>query len=389
MADANAITIGIVAGEESGQLLAADLLDALQVRLGRKITLLGVGGSRLERFGLKSLFEADEIALTGVTSVVARAPKLLARIRQTADVFIAAAPEIVLFIDSPDFSARVARRLKAARPATPTVKYVCPTVWAWRPGRAAKMVELYDHVLALFPFEPSVMEDLGGPPTTYVGHRLLSDDRLMRVWDERRQRVPSAAVTNLLLLPGSRRAEIDALLPDMEATVKVLSERGHALCVTIPAVERHALHIRDAVAGWPADVMVKVVSGDEAKIAAYRNADVAIAASGTVLLELAIAGIPAISLYRVDPLMKPFIKMITSWSMALPNIIADRVVINEYYDQLIHPPLLARLAEELAAPVGPKRDVIMDGYVAVRETMALDNPSSDTAAAVLQNILQK
>ena len=201
-----------------------------------------------------------------------------------------------------------------------------------------------DHVLSILPFEPAVMAELGGPETHYVGHRLMADDALQRCWEANTARTARAdgSTVNLLLLPGSRRSEVRALLDDFRQAVDIMRERGNALSITLPTLPHLERQVRDHVLGWP-DV-VRVTTGRDAQIEAYGTADVAIAASGTVLLELALAGVPAISCYRSDPLIRRVAeRLLTTWSAALPNVIADRPVINEYYDEMIHPGMLARL----------------------------------------------
>lgn len=379
--------IGIIAGEESGQLLAAELVEALNDRLGVKVRLVGVGGAPLEALGLRSLFDPQEIALMGLTGVLRSLPRLARRIGQTADALIAARPDCLIVVDSPDFSSRVAKRVKQRHPNVPVVKYVAPTVWAWRPGRAAAMRAYVDRVLAILPFEPAVMAGLGGPETHYVGHRLMADADLERCWHAHRSGKPAIdEQINLLLLPGSRRSEVRGLLDDFRTVCEIMRERGIRLSIALPTLPHLERQVRDHVLGW--HDMVHVTTGREAQIAAYERADVALAASGTVLLELALAGIPAISCYRADPLIRRVAaRMLTTWSAALPNLIADKLVINEYYDEMIRHGMLARLAEELAQREGATRSRMMDDYAAIRERMAVDIEPSQKAAQIVAEML--
>lgn len=380
--------IGIVAGEQSGQLLAADLIDALKARLGTPVRLVGVGGEPLVQRGLQSLFDPQEIALMGVSAVVAALPRLIRRIGQTADAIVAARPDVMIMVDSPDFSLRVAKRVKARLPDVPVVKYVAPTVWAWRPGRAKAMTDYVDRVLAILPFEPDVMAELGGPQTHYVGHRLMADDGLTRCWQANQApRGPDKDVVNLLVLPGSRRSEVRALLDDFKATVETLVERGNRLSIALPTLPHVERAVRDHVLGW--SQTVQVTTGRDAQIDAFAAADVALAASGTVTLELALAGVPAISCYRTDLPIRLASHLITTWSAALPNIIADRPVINEYYDTMIRPGMLARLIEELAAFDGARRTMTLEGYAQVRQRMTIDVSPSEKAADVVADLLDQ
>lgn len=380
------VKIGVVAGEESGQLLAAELLESLSEQLGKMPTLVGVGGGKLKALGLNSVFDSNEIALTGISSVAKSLPRLLRRIGQTVDAIVAANPDCLLLIDSPDFSLRVAKRVKAKLPDLPIVKYVAPTVWAWRPKRAAEMSDYIDHVLAILPFEPKVMLQLGGPETHYVGHRLMSDKSLKQAWNQNLKKKTSTAESlNLLILPGSRSSEIKSLLDEFGDAVEILEQRGHNLSVSIPTLPRHLDEVRRRTASWRK--APNITTSREQQIDAYSNADAALAASGTVTLELALAGVPVVSCYKVDPLMNLATSMITTWSAALPNLIADQPIIREYYNEQVRPGMLARCVEDMAAYGEPSRKAIIDGYNIVRERMMTEVPASQRAAEVIAGVL--
>jgi len=173
------LKIAIVAGEESGDLLGADLIEALRRESGSDVELLGVGGRGLIAQGLESIFDAEEIALMGVSAIVRDLPRLIRRIGQTAKAVADAGPDCLITIDSPEFSLRVAKKVRALAPSIPIIHYVCPSVWAWRPGRAPAMRPHVDEVLCLLPFEPAELERLGGPAGTFVGHRLASDPNIL------------------------------------------------------------------------------------------------------------------------------------------------------------------------------------------------------------------
>lgn len=375
--------LGIVAGERSGERLAADVVHALRNQLDRDVTLVGIGGDELAGLGLKSLFDAQEIALMGISQVAASLPRLIRRIGQTADHFTAEKPDCVLLVDSPDFSHRVAKKLKAVSADVPVVKYVAPTVWAWRPARAAKMVGTIDAVMALFPFEPQVMADLGGPPTTYVGHPLAADEGLTAV-RQQRMKAPQQAVNDrmrLLLLAGSRKTEIESLTKDMRAVVDDLIQAGITPEVRMPTVARHERLLRRLTADWP---MTPLITTDrDAQLAAYQWADCAVCASGTVTLELAIASVPAVSLYRTDLMARPLRSLLTVWTAALPNLIADRQVIPEYFDEVIRSGMVMRLLREMADPSSHRHRMMMEGYAEVIERMTIDEDPAQIAARVI------
>ncbi len=381
-------TLAVIAGEESGQLLAFDLITEISERLGQTPHLIGVGGSSLETLGLKSFFDPHDIALMGILPVIKAMPRLLRHIRMTADRIIAERPDCLLLVDSPDFSLRVAKRVKRALPDLPVVKYVCPSVWAWRPERAPAMRAYVDHVLAILPFEPAVMERLGGPPTHYIGHRLTGDPDLETAWQAHAQsgRMAPKDRYNILLLPGSRRSEVRKLLGDFGAAVEILAhERGQSIEVALPTLPHLEEDVREAVAAW--SVPVTVTTGRQAQMAAFARADAALAASGTVLLELALAGVPAVSCYRMDPIMRLGIRLVTTWTACLPNLIADRVIVAEYYDEAIRPGKLARLAQDLSDPGSPRRAGMLDGYQRVRNVMATERPAASIAADIVTPLL--
>src|SRR5947209_1427647 len=199
--------IFLIATEESGDRLGAALMKVLRQRLGDGVQFVGVGGSTMAREGLVSLFPIDELSIVGFAAVVQQLPKILRLIRETADAVTEAAPDALVIIDSPDFTHRVARRVRARNPAIPIVDYVSPSVWAWRPSRARAMLGYVDHVLGLLPFEPEEYRKLKGPPCSYVGHPLIEQLPSLRPNAQeqiRRDEEPPV----LLVLPGSRRSEI-------------------------------------------------------------------------------------------------------------------------------------------------------------------------------------
>src|ERR1700682_5930766 len=167
------LSIVLVAGEESGDQLGAPLMRALKVRTGGRVRFAGVGGREMAAEGLVSPFPIEELAIIGFATILQRLPLILRRIRDTAALVVATRPDALVIIDSPDFTHRVARRVRAMAPSIPILDYVSPSVWAWRPGRARAMHGYVDHVLAILPCEPRVHQRLGGPPCTYVGHPLL------------------------------------------------------------------------------------------------------------------------------------------------------------------------------------------------------------------------
>jgi lipid-A-disaccharide synthase len=386
-----ALKLAVVAGEPSGDILGAGLVQEIARQTGQQPELVGVGGERLIAQGLVSLFDYTELSLIGFSAVIARLPKLVMRIGQTADAIIAARPDCLLIIDSPDFSHRVARKVRKALPDVRIVNYVCPTVWAWKPERAPAMKAYVDHVLSVFPFEPEIVRRLDGPPLTYVGHRLIDDPGLDAAYRAQMARRNDKATGKLsgtppvcLLLPGSRRSEVKRLGPVLGAAARKLASLNPGMTFVLPAGAHVEHQIRDQVLGWNVDC--RIVTGDIAKWRAFGEADVAIAASGTVLLELALAGVPHISCYKLDPISRLLSGLIVSWTAALPNMIAGYVVISEYYDGQIRPERLARQADQLAADTLHRTAMLAD-FDLIRARMEVGEPASEKAARTLLSVI--
>lgn len=321
----------ILAGEPSGDRIAADLVGRLKQRV--PLAVSGVGGHELEAHGVRSLFPMSDLAVMGVTDVIKRLPLLLWRIEQTARAIRAARPDIVVLVDSQDFSKLLARRLKRLGYAGRLILYVAPSVWARAPERAAKLKPLFEEVLAVLPFEPAVMQRLGGPVTSYVGHPALGE-RLARRGVERGP---------LVLLPGSREGELRRHLGPFRAVAAGLA--GHAVLDGIVIPTLPALHDRLSreVSDWP--VPVRVVSDRAARAAIYDQAVLALAVSGTVTLELALAQLPMVVTYVLDAHQARIYAKHGRPPVSLPNIILNREAVPELVQE-------APDAEAMGAAVG-------------------------------------
>ncbi len=389
MADERALTIAVVAGEESGDLLAADLVRALARSSGREIRLIGIGGRHLQELGLRSLFDAGDLALMGVSAILRDLPRLMRRIGQTASAVAAARPDCLITVDSPDFGLRVARKVRAAVPSIPIVHYVCPSVWAWRPQRAAAMRPYVDRILCVLPFEVGELARLDGPPGTYVGHRLSHNAGVLAAAEAQglpRDLSPDREKT-LLVLPGSRRSEVRKLIGPFGDTVSLLAARGHRMRLLLPTVPHVAELVRSAVSGWAQPP--EIVLGDEQKWRAFGEADAALVASGTVSLELALSGVPMISCYKLDPLATMIARRaLITWSGSLPNLIADQPLVRELYNDFVAPAVLAHELEALWSQTR-LRQWQKEGFAEVARRMATDRPAGEIAAeAVMETMRQ-
>jgi lipid-A-disaccharide synthase len=376
-------TIFLIAGEESGDQLGGALMEALSERLGGRVQFGGVGGARMAANGLTSLFPISETSIVGFGQVFARLPQLLARIRQTADAVIAAKPDVLVIIDSPDFTHRVARRVRRGAPGIPIVDYVSPSVWAWRAGRAKKMRAYVDHVLAILPFEPEVHKRLGGPPCAYVGHPLFEKRNVLRPQPGERPPLPRGARPTLLVLPGSRRAEVERLSESFGQALERIARARPDFEVIVPAVAHLADDIRERVRSWRNNP--QVITGEDEKHAAFRRAHAALAASGTVTLELALAHVPMAVAYRIElpvGLMKLFVK---APSIVLPNLVLGERAIPEFLNTEATPEALATAVAPLLGDT-PTRARQMAALERIDKLMAVDDAPSRLAAAAVLNV---
>lgn len=371
----------VIAGEASGDLLAARFVEALRARLApREVEIDGVGGPRLAALGLRSRFAQADIQLMGVVAVLQSLPRLIGRIRQTVAAVTEHPPDLLLTVDVPDFALRVTRKVRAAAPDVPIVHWVAPSVWAWRPGRAAKMKPHVDRLLALLPFEPKAFAELGGPPTHFVGHPLMDGAELLRPnADEQRQR-DNVAAPVVLVLPGSRRSEVKHLAGPFREALRLLAARHPHARFVLPAVPHLADAIMHDVATWP--VKPEVLLGEAAKQAAFRRARAALAASGTVTLELAIAGVPLIGAYRGHP-VEAFVarRLVRSHSVLLCNLVLCRNVAPELMQEEATPDRLAKAVSALLDD-GPQRAKQVEAFAGIDSILRLPGGRSSADAAV-------
>ncbi|MEX2128928.1 MAG: lipid-A-disaccharide synthase [Xanthobacteraceae bacterium] len=377
------LDIFLVAGEASGDQLGGPLMAALRAQLGGRVRFRGVGGPRMGAEGLASHFPMEDLTVMGLSAVFARLPLIWRRLRETARSIAAVPPDLLILIDSPDFNQRVAKRVRRALPNLPIVKYVSPTIWVWRPGRAQAMRPNFDHVLALFPFEPEAHARLGGPPCTYVGHPLLERLSELRPSAEE-QKARDGERPLVLVLPGSRRSEIHRLASVFGDTVARIAAARPATEFMLPTLPPMLLQAGAAIKEWA--IKPRIVATDAEKYAAFRRARAALAASGTVTLELALAQVPTVAGYKVSALEAPILRRaIRSASTILPNLILHENVVPEFHQENC-------TAEKLAAALaplleeGPARRRQLDSFARLESAMAIggEHPSERAARVALE-----
>jgi lipid-A-disaccharide synthase len=383
MSDARLLRLFVIAGEESGDRLGGALMAAIKALAPAPVAFRGVGGRAMAEQGLDSLFPLHDISVNGFSAILTQVRLILRRIHEAADAVVASEPDLLVIIDSPDFTHRVAQQVRARAPHIPIVDYVSPTVWAWRPGRAAAMRRYVDRVLALFPFEPEAHRRLGGPPCTFVGHPLAEAVATLRPGPAEAAR-RKAEPPLLLLLPGSRGGEIARHLDVFGATAGIVSKRLGAVEFVLPTVPHLAERVRTGAARWP--VAPRIVVDPEEKWAAFRQARAALAASGTVTLELALAQVPTVLAYKVALLEELIVRAtIKAKMVGLANIILDEKAMPEL---LQRDATAENLAEALLAITAdsPARQRQCDAFARLDAIMEVGRavPSHRAAAAVIE-----
>jgi len=327
---ARPLTVMLVAAEASGDDRGAGLVRALKRRLGDGVRFVGVGGERMAAEGVQSPFDIAEISILGLLEGLMAYPRIVRRVNDTAALAAREKPDVAVLIDSWGFTLRVAQRLRRLDPTLPLIKYVGPQVWATRPGRAKTLARTVDHMLSIHAFDAPYFE-AEGLPVTFVGNAALSVD-FSKARPERLRQAIGASVDDqiLVVLPGSRPGEIERVLPAFEDAVNRLKAERPGLHVVVPAAPTVADLVKARVAGWPH--RAHVVEGEAAKKDAMKAATVALACSGTVTTELALAGCPMVVGYRLGPLTHAILrrlirtKWITLFNIAAQDFVAPELV---------------------------------------------------------------
>jgi lipid-A-disaccharide synthase len=380
----------LIAGEHSGDHMGALMMRSLKARTGGQIRFSGVGGGEMiaegKACGFESFFPMEELSIAGIFEILPHIPNVLRRVRDTAARVRALKPDVVMTIDSPSFAFRVGKKLKGC--GVPHIHYVAPTVWAWRPGRARMIAGFLDHLLTIFPFEGPFFSKWG-LDSTFIGHptaEMELDKGDGAAFRAAHGLAPDQLI--LCILPGSRRAEVVKHLPIFLQTLERLKGRFPNLAVVIPTVDTVADEVKAAAAKWPQPVIIS--EGMTAKRDVFSAADVALAASGTVTYELAMAGVPMVIAYRMTSASAAVIRrMVRIKYASVVNIVLGREIAAECLQQECTPENLAyelgRLLDDPDARARQKTDL---GQVAVAlgRDMA---PPSETATDVLMGVVAR
>ncbi len=353
------LRVFILAGEPSGDKLGGALMAGLKA-LRADVSFEGIGGVQMQAEGLVSRFDMDELSVMGLAEVVPKYCHLKRRIAETARAVVAMKPDVLITVDSPDFSLRVAKLVKAGSDIR-TVHYVAPTVWAWRAGRAAKMARHVDHVLALFPFEPPLMQ-AAGMRCDFVGHPVVAEPVASRAEAAAFRTAQGIGTRPLLMvLPGSRHGEVVRLGPRFGEAVRLLKAKNPEMYTVVPAAAPVAQAVLDLTADWPDTTVLDPRQGTYAqamtdKRSAFAAADVALAASGTVSLELAASMTPMVIAYDMSPLSRFIIsRMMLVDTVTLVNLVSETRVVPEFIGKACQPTAIAKGVEDvIASPEGQR-----------------------------------
>lgn len=383
--------IYVVAGEPSGDLLGGRLMAGLRARTGGAVRFAGIGGEAMRAEGLNSLFPMAELTVMGLVEVLPRIPRILRRVRETLDDIAAKQPDAIVTIDSWGFTGRVQKGCKQRFPHIPRIHYVAPMVWAWKPQRTKKLAAVLDLLMTLLPFEPQWFER-EGLRSVHVGHPVVesgAENGDGAAFRARHGIAPEAKV--LVVLPGSRQSETGRLLPVFGQTLERLAQDHPDLVVAVPTVETVAERVRATVLQWPLRTLV--VDNRAEKYDCFAAGTAALAASGTVALELALAGLPAVIAYRVSPLTafvaRRFMGFKIKWA-TLVNMVLDRAVMPEFLQEECVPeaiaPAVAALLDDPADRAARHQQMA--------EAMRLlgyggPSPSDRAAATVLDTIAER
>ena len=380
--------IYLIAGEPSGDLLGSRLMRALKKQTGGEVAFYGVGGDTMEREGLKPLFDISDLAVMGLWEVIPSIPKVLRHIRNTVNDIIRVQPDVVITIDSWSFSERIHKALRKKKTGIPQVHYVAPQVWAWKKKRARTMYKYIDRLLTLFPYEPKYFTPYR-LPTDFIGHPVIESEAVHADAGAFYEKFNIPADKKIMaVLPGSRRNEVSRLLPVfLEAAEKIYAEHPD-YCFVVPTVKTVSAAVKKAVAGSSLPLIVTETETD--RYNAFKASTAAIAASGTVALELAILNVPHLIGYKVAPLSawlaKRFLKI---EFVNLSNILLGREIIPELLQERCIAVNIRAYIEQILRH-DDLYDRQMEGFKKVREVLGFGRQvPSEAAARIILDIVKE
>jgi lipid-A-disaccharide synthase len=378
------LRIYCIAGEPSGDLLAGRLIAAIRRATDRPVEFFGIGGETMSREGLQSLFPIVELSVMGIAEILPRVFHLLRRMRETAEDIRRIRPDVVVTIDAPAFCFGVLKRLGDF--PVRKIHYVAPSVWAWRPGRVHKYARVFDHLMALLPFEPPYFER-EGLKTSFVGHSVVeagidkADGAAFR-----ENRGISAETPLLCVLPGSRLGEVTRHFEAFSGAVDILRRRHSGLSIVVPTIPGLAELIRAKTAGWSLPVIV--VETEQERYAAMVASDCALAASGTVALELAMAKTPSVIAYRIHPLSYLILKgLIKVEFVNLVNLLLGRRAVPEFLQGDCRSDLLAEAVDRLLNDAEARAGQVAAYEEAVAKLVNGNKKPSDAAAEYVLGVI--
>ena len=375
----------LIAGEPSGDSLGARLIKALR-RKDKNAEFYGVGGEGMQAEGIKSLFNISDLAVMGLAEVIPSIPRVLRHINETVADIQKVRPDVVVTIDSWSFSVRVHKKLRQLKLNIPQVHYVAPQVWAWKKKRARTMYKYIDLLLTLFPQEPKYFTPYN-LQTEFVGHPVIESEVVNGVKGDFKKRHHIPEENRLLLvLPGSRHNEVERLLPTFLEVVKQLHERYNDFSFVIPTVSTVAAQVKEMVkqSGLP----IEILEGTKERHDAFKSGDVAIAASGTVALELAIVDVPHIIAYKVPKLTEWLARhFIHIQFVNLSNILLGKEIVPELLQQDCCVEKSMYYVEQFMKHK-PVYNQQMDGFEKVRKLLGMgeQTPSDNAAEAIIKTI---
>lgn len=381
------IKIFIIAGEPSGDVLGGKLMAEIKQQ-SNVVEFIGVGGSKMEEQGLKSIFPIDDLSLMGFVEVVPHIPKLLRRINQTVAAIISSEADMVITIDSPDFCFRVITKLNKNLLASKIKKvhFIAPTVWAYREKRAEKIAKLYDLLLAILPFEPPYFEK-HGLETLFIGHPITENNYANNTENLRQQYQIQDSDLVICAMAGSRVGEVKRIFPEIIGAINILVKKYPNLVVLIPTITK----TKKLVESYISTIKARVIVIDEAqKYQAFKASNLAIAKSGTNNLEIAIAGLPMITIYKINPITHFFIAGLIKVKFAnLINLILNRELIPELIQYNCSAQKIADVAEELISNPSLMQKQILESQniLKILGLNSAETPSKKAAKKILSYFL--